>query len=389
MVARSSVGATHVRALAIALCATAASVGVASAETKSFVVSYFYDANYSDGKTDCPDGLNMSAIDFYRRDLARLGHSHDEIEKALKDFPGEGGLTQPWVPLVITRGNGKDNVYADPTTAPDPGLKLVRGKYAYGFNLDGKGAASPSSFEEADTHEMGVDNQLYRVMGCIRSYRGLPPPGRPSLPENLWDVLRDVMPAWLVTVASADSLSKDGAVTVTIDRALDRITRDASGGNAQADMTYRIDPDPRSHNVLHGRIKGGVVTTTEPAPVRIVFDPYLMPELNLTETHLRIEMKPDGTGLALIGGYQPWDVVYYSMANQGHIKEYAASIDVPAVYYALKKNADGDPDPKTGENRRISSAYRLELVPAFAVPAADAKSKTAQAQQIEPASQTR
>src|SRR5271156_1630085 len=121
--------------------------GAASAETKSFVISYFYDANFSDGKTDCPNGLNLSAIDFYRRDLAKAGHSHDEIEAALKDFPGEGGLKQPWVPLVVTRGNGKDNVYAHPETMADPGMIEVTGKYSYGFNLDGKGAASPSKFE--------------------------------------------------------------------------------------------------------------------------------------------------------------------------------------------------------------------------------------------------
>ena len=96
-----------------------------AAETKSFVVSYFYDANFSDGKSDCPNGLNLSAIDFYRRDLAKAGHSHDEIEAALKDFPGEGGLKQPWVPLVVTRGNGKDNVYAHPETIADPGISFA------------------------------------------------------------------------------------------------------------------------------------------------------------------------------------------------------------------------------------------------------------------------
>ncbi|HLG89429.1 MAG TPA: hypothetical protein VKZ79_19795 [Alphaproteobacteria bacterium] len=364
--------------------------GSAAAETKSFVVSYFYDANWSDGKTDCPDGTNLSAIDFYRRDLARLGHSHEEIEAALKDFPGEGGLTQPWVPLVITRGNGKDNVYQHPETAPDPGLKTVQGKYAYGFNLDGKGAASPNSFvEDPDTHEKGVNNQLYRVMGCIRSYRGLPEPGRPSLPENLWDVMRDVAPAWLITISSPGSLSQDGDVTISIDRATDRITRDASGTAAQADMSYQIDPDSRSHNELKGHIHNGVVTTTEPGNVHIVFDPYLMPELDLSRAKMRIEIKPDGTAWALLGGYQPWKIVYYSMANQGHIKEYAASIDVPALYYALKKYADAEPDPKTGENTAISSAYRIEAVPAFVVQPNANANKTAAADQVGAQTQSR
>ncbi len=342
----------------------------AAAETKSFVISYLYEGNFSDGKTDCPNGLNMSAIDFYRRDLAKAGHSHDEIEAALKDFPGEGGLKQPWVPLVVTRGNGKDNVYAHPETMADPGMIEVSGKYSYGFNLDGKGAQSPSKFEDPDTHEQGVNNALYKVEGCIRSYRGLPPPGRPSLPENLWDVLRDVMPAWLITVTAADGFGKDGPVTVTWDRALERITRDASGAVAQADMTYQVDPDPRSHNELKGAIKGNVVTV-EPADFRMILDPYLQPEIKFTQTHMRLTVAADGTVRGVVAGYQPWATIYYGFADQGHIKEYAGSINLPALYYALKRNADYDPDPKTGENRQISSAYQFEAVPAFVVPASN------------------
>ena len=90
----------------------------------------------------------------------------------------------------------------------------------------------------------------------------MPPPGRPSLVENLWDVLRDVIPAWLITVDAPNGFDKDGPVTVTFDRSLDRITRDASGTAAQADMTFRVDPDPRSHNVLKGEIKNGVVSVS-------------------------------------------------------------------------------------------------------------------------------
>ena len=369
VLAKATAGAAV--ALACGLFAAAA-----SAETRSFVISYFYDASWSDGKTDCPDGMNMSAIDFYRRDLARAGKTHDEIEAALKDFPGEGGLKQPWVPMVVTRGNGKDNVYAHPETMPDPGLKEVKGHYAYGFNLDGKGAASPNSFEDPETHEQGVNNQMYRTMGCIHAFRGLPPPGRPSLPENLWDVLRDVIPAWLITIDAPNGFDKDGPATVTWDRSLDRITRDASGAVAQADMTFRIDGDPRSHNVLQAEIKDGVVKVMD-GHLHMQLDPYLQPELEMTNTHMRITFNPDGSFRAFVGGYQPWRIIYYGLADQGHIKEYATSTDIPAVYYSLKRNADADPDPKTGQNRLISSTYEIEAVRAFTVPAGNAKTAEA------------
>ena len=364
---------TILSATALALPMLAA--GIASAETRSFVISYLTDADWSDGKSDCPNGLNISAIDFYRRDLAKAGYKHEEIEAALKDFPGEGGLKQPWVPMVVTRGNHKDNVYAHPETMADPGMIEVSGKYSYGFNLDGKGAASPNSFEEPDTHEKGINNQLYRVEGCIRSYRGLPPPGRPSLPENLWDVLRDVMPAWLITVNAPNGFDKDGPVSITWDRALERITRDASGAVAQADMTYQIDPDPRSHNELKGEIKGNVVTGEAP-DWKMVLDPYLQPDIHFTKMHMKMTVAADGSVRGVVGGYQPWSTIYYGFADQGHIKEYAASINLPALYYALKRNADFDPDPQTGQNRQISSAYQIEAVRAFAVPSSN---RTAQA----------
>src|SRR5438477_1284857 len=48
----------------------------------------------------------------------------------------------------------------------------VESKYAYGFNLDGQGAASVDSFEDPETHEVGVNNQLFRVLGCARAFRG-------------------------------------------------------------------------------------------------------------------------------------------------------------------------------------------------------------------------
>ena len=39
------------------------------------------------------------------------------------------------------RVNGKPaNAYAHPYAVVDPKLKVVTGKHAYGFNLDGKGA---------------------------------------------------------------------------------------------------------------------------------------------------------------------------------------------------------------------------------------------------------
>jgi hypothetical protein len=341
----------------------------AEPRTKSYVVSWFHVAQYYGGKSDCPDGLNPPSVDFYRRDLMRI-YPKKVVDDALKNFPGEDGTDQPWIPLVATRGNGKDNVYVNPTTVPDPHLKQVQGHFAYGFNLDGKGAASPNGFEEPETHELGVDNQLYRAMGCIRSYRAGPPPDRPPMPAQIWDNLRDQVPAWLITIQSDQE--GDGPVTVIFDRAVEVAARDASGG-ARADMTFHIDPDPRGHNVLHGQRKDGRITI-DPTPLTLIADPFLLPKFDFTNTHLRLDPRPDGGLRGILGGYLPWYPIYAQKAVLAFGFEYATSVDVPGLYYALRSAADADPDPETGQNRKISTAYLIEAVPAFAVPAAPVKS---------------
>jgi len=47
--------------------------------------------------------------------------------------------------------------------------------------------------------------------------------------------------------------------------------------------------------------------------------------------------------------------------------EAVVSLDIPGIYYALKRMADAYPDPKTGENTAISGAYVVEAVPAFII----------------------
>ena len=42
-------------------------------------------------------------------------------------------------------------------------------------------------------------------------------------------------------------------------------------------------------------------------------------------------------------------------------------IDLIGVFYDMKRFADAEPDPITGENTAISAAYFIEAVPAFHV----------------------
>ncbi len=337
----------------------------AMAESRSYVMSSFTLASYNqDG--DCSKGINPPKDQQDDLNLLASGYTKSDLElfekgqgENVPNVIGGGGKAA----AMIYRGkvNGKPvSVWANPATAPDPKLNAVDGKYAIGFNLDGRGAASPNGFEEPFTKEKGVNNQLFRAMGCFTVFRG-DDKIKPTAWISAWDIIRPGMPAWLMTFEGAD-LSKDGDIKIIFDRALEHVERDAKS-EVLHDMTFRVDPHLRSHIELKGRISGGTIEIVEHGELRAAFgEEMLFPELLLKNTHMRMTMQKDGSLTGVLGGYQPWKDTYSSSwyANGGS--------DQVGLYYLLRNAADANPDPKTGLNRDISAAYFIEAVPAFTVP---------------------
>ncbi len=346
------------RAAALGILALGAVAGSAHAtQTKGFVVSWFYMATYSqDG--DCPDGLNPSIEQNFRRILAEAGKSQPEIEAQIAAMPGSmyAGIG------MRGRIDGKPvSPYLYPTSVSDTHIKTLKGKVGYGFDLDGK--EGPDDFVDPETHEGSVDNQLYRVLGCFVPQRAMPP-DRAGFPETVWDMPRDSMPAWLIEI-SGDDLTKDGDVTVGIFQATAPVTRNATGGPVP-DMTFRVSGDPRSRNLVHGRLENGAIRTDK-FTFNMLGDVFYQPEFHFMDTRLRLTLGPDGSVKGILGGYEDWRAVYWSYASGGVFNEAVVSLDIPGIYYALKRMADAYPDPKTGENTAISGAYVVEAVPAFIV----------------------
>lgn len=336
----------------------------ASAESRSYVISWFSQAHYSQ-EGDCPGGLNPDVTQAYRRDLTALGKSDAEIERLLVGWQKDG-MASELADIVSNRAriDGKPaNAYAHPQAARDPNYKQMPGKLGYGFDLDGK--VTIEDFQDPQTGEKGVDNQLFRALGCIRTFRGTLS-NRPTYSTWLWTMLKDSMPAWLITIDGKD-LDADGDVTVTFDRALERRTSNPNG-EARPHMTFRLDPDPRSHHEFPGRIQKGELTITAHGPLRLLKDTLSYPELNLQRTHLRLTMKPGGSLDGILSGFQPWREIYFAFAEGGLNAELCIVGNSVAIYHLLKKAADFDPDPRTGQNRAISVSYRIEAIPAFVVP---------------------
>ncbi len=344
----------------VALATAGVSVSAASAsETRAYAVKWFHYANYSQD-SDCPDGINPNSQGIFQRILEERGVPPDEIEKQMEDFP-----YSMYMAGVGSRGviDGKPaNAYLNPTSTKDPMLHLGQGKTAYGFNLDGKESAE--DFVDPESGERGVDNQFFRAIGCSSQLRSAP--GEvPTYPEIQWDMMRDHMPAWIIEFFDIDSIESDDDVGVRVVRAKEPIRRNANG-LPQADMTYTIDPDPRmANNVARGKIKDGVFTSDEPINFFMVGEGFAQAEYALRDARYRFNLNDETALTGIVGGYHDWRVIYTSWALSGTVLEVNASFDIPGLYYALRKTADAYPDPETGQNAFISSAYWFDAVPAF------------------------
>ena len=349
----------------IAAVATLLSFPAQAMETKSYVVEWFSQASYSkDG--DCPGGINPPTRLQYFESFALLGKNPEEVEELMEIYK-QGGMPAANVKnMMRMRGRiGEEpvNGFVHPWTVADPDLISVVSDHALGFNLDGQ--TSESSFTEPLTQEPGIDNQLFRAMGCIEQFRGTYE-HTPTFWAFIWGSMKETTPAWLITVSGED-LDEDGPVTITFDRAVEHLVFGPTG-DAVPDMTYRADPDPRSHHVFEGQIEDGVLTITKPGELRLILDTLSFPEFALSNTHLRMDISSDSLE-GIVGGYQPvWDY-YFGIANGGLAYENMIINDAPGIYHSLMRHADGNPDPETGEFTSISTAYRIDAVPVFVVPA--------------------
>ncbi len=357
----TAIGVRRREALAAGLGAVALGltlVGVPSAtfaETRGYVISMVHTATW--GNTDtCPQGDNGGLTDLKVRRLVGRGFSEAEARVILAG--GGVGADGDRVPInALPRLDGREvNPGNVPVLVPDPQIRTAQGRFAHGFDLNG--VVEPDAFEDPVSGELGVDNRMWRALGCFEVYQ-VRRPVRPYNEDIAWDTALDAMPAWLMSVSGPD-LDRGGEVTVTFDRALNVAMRDARGG-VLSGATYVVDPDPRSHSVFAGRIEDGVLTI-EPGDFSMQGESQFYAILRFTGTRLRLELAEDGSASGIIGGYQPWRDYFHYLAIRG---EENAQVDLPGVYYAMKRLADGAPDPETGENTAISAAYFLEAVPAF------------------------
>jgi hypothetical protein len=312
-----------------------------------------------DSKTECPDGFN----DGNREQFKKLFPQDDQTRTLLE--------TQLRREI--------DGWY--PTTAPDPFVfHDATGPTAYGMNLDGK--IGPNDFTGPDG-EKGVDNQLYRVLGCIRNYR--PPEGAIQGFDND-EVTKDVYNRILIELTGVDSLVNDNDVQVTMYRGRDPILLDATGKKAIPGGSQRVDTrwGLKFIQHMHGKIVDGVLLT-EPADLVYpwaVF--YIATDEYMHSARLKLKLSPT-TADGMVAGYSDIETWYSQMMRSysTHHQSYGAS-SAPSIYKALRRLADGYPDPKTGANTAISSVLSAQFTQVYLVASSKAQLAAYPPQHAEP-----
>jgi len=324
---------------------------------------------------DCRHGASVHFANDTQTKIAvgrQKYRSRQEVEWIAKP-PGLDEVRAPvltrfwlWARAVAYRGYKRDiETYVNPWAAEDPGQPQVTSRIGDGFNLDGKVKAS--DFTSPDG-EKGIDNNLYRAWGCDAPWRGN---GNATLDLRANDKMQDGLYTMVIRVSGNKDPMNDDNATLEIGYSPDKIVKDARGGIA-VDYSYRMLQSAQ-YTKLKARIRNGVVETEQVEHLhspRIAWFYDQTGDANFSKGKIRLNMSADGlTATGLIGGYRDWRELYTenTFAQDGAQQGIREHEDHVALYYALRRNADGMLNPKTGKNDGISSVYRIKAASAYVV----------------------
>jgi len=156
----------------------------------------------------------------------------------------------------------------------------------------------------------------------------------------------------------------DDNVTVGFYVSDDKMVKDGNGAIAR-DYTFSIKPHAKHEAIFPASVVNGVITSTKPVEAAMR-DPAYLRDLELLQAQVKLTMKPDGSLTGYVGGYRPWEPVYTSWVNaRGPVIEALTWVQLPGVYYALRRNADYSPSGSKGEKTHISFALRVDAIPAY------------------------
>ena len=372
---------------AVALTGGATLPATAAPWTRGYVVSaYEYAFRYGgradfsrkgeiEPGVDCPHGSKRHFADPDQTKIAvarQKFRSQQEVDW-IAHPPGLDQVRSPlgarfsiWNRAIAYRGYKRGiETYVNPWAADDPGQPQVTSRIGDGFNLDGK--IKPTDFVSPDG-ERGIDNNLYRAWGCDAPWRGN---GNATLDLRANDKMQEGLYTMVIRISGNQDPMNDSDATVEIGYSPDKIVKDARAGIAM-DYSYRI-LTAAQYTKLKAKIKNGVVETEQVEHLhtpRIAWFYDQTGDTNFTKGKIKLNLAADGlSGTGLIGGYRNWRDLYAenTFAQDGGQQGIREHEDHVSLYFALRRNADGQYNEKTGKYDGISSVYRIKFTSAFVV----------------------
>ena len=293
-------------------------------------------------KQECPHGVNDGEREEFKAMYPDDGTERTVLDTQLK-WEGE-----TWHPTL---------------TPYQFTYKQVEGKIGKGLNLDGK--VDPDDFISPDG-EKGIDNQLYRAIGCVAGYNNSQP-YMTFFEGNA--VRRNNFNRTLIEITDVDDLVNDPDVTVTTYRGLDNLLNDATGNNFLPGGTQRVDArfGKEFISTFKGKIEDGVLTTGTAdlrLPLTIAFDSTGVHPIR--DARFRLKLTPDYAE-GHIGGYvDTWG--WYLQLNSGwatHHQNYG-QVSSLSLWRLLSKLADAHPDAQ-GQNTAISASMDVQFARAYII----------------------
>lgn len=347
--------------------------------TRGYLITYFTYAMHFDPDFEkvCPNGwfpslqeAFVAALPEAERTRLEKPENAAELGKVYREEGSEGHFGEDVCSNVKSFRN-------------DPRYPLVlnhsvQSKFARGLDLDadpGRVGAPRTckheSFQSVDGRS-GIDNQMFRALGCARTWRGGNEQGGDNVLFEM-NYMEAGENAYLLEISGITDLRND-AVEVRFYSTGD-VPRIGLNRRFIANQTFRPKSEPRYTNVMRGKIVDGVLTTEPIDALRADNHRSSRSGTGVGPMHDRIwrdarfqlTFNKDGSLKGLLGGYQRPEEILHSARYSGKVHATIIGVMCPMEYKAMAALADGYPDPKTGECTQISSAYDVVAVPAFIV----------------------
>lgn len=341
---------------------------VAASAVPGFVLRDFRLVLPGAGPGDCPDGFNLSA-------RAALAKSLSGSERVLYEADPHGYLDRA---APVHFEDEREDPCANPAGFEDPGMHVVEQPLAI-RRLEPDGSLSqellPASRCPATTDaatspgERRIDNQYWRVMGCVGGYQ----PG--ALAEAMSN--SQISEGNLTVLVTLESAPDDGAdrVRIGVFSSVEPVATGVNGAILDND-SFALAADARYHNSASGWKRDNVVVS-DPFDLRLIYRYQRLDSvLYLRDARLRLEIQPDGSATGFLGGY--WDIESLAHAairiedstglRSGSQAADAHGYSCPGKYHAVRRLADGHPDASTGQCTSISTLFSVEALPAFVLP---------------------